>query len=61
MTVRINVNPEVVRNNLRNLKKLDVPMLLDLLESKTFQGKEVVPNQEFAKLVKHVLSKRKGI
>jgi len=58
MTNRINANPEVIRRNLSNLRRLDAPTLQFLLEEKDFQGKTVAPDPEFAKLVHYMLRKK---
>jgi hypothetical protein len=59
MTELINMSPTIAKSNLSNLKKLSTPSLLSLLEAKTWEGKEVAPDPEFAKLVEYVLSTRK--
>ena len=59
MAKLVTINPEVARRNLSNLKRLDTPTLLELLDANTFQDKSVTPDPEFAKLVEHVQTKRK--
>jgi len=53
-----NINPKVVKNNFSNLKRLDFPTLLGLLEAKNLQDKEVYPDPEFVKLVRYVLRRK---
>lgn len=61
MTELTNMSPAVARHNLTNLKKLDTPTLLSLLEPKTWEGKEVDPDPQFVQLVRYVLSTRKEL